>query len=107
MKPREIKIIEHPDGKLAPEDGAVTTLKHGDTVIFTAEAGASSPQIEFHGHSPFRGKVIYQEPMTVDATHDTGNPAANKFRYDCKFVKNGVARESLGGGVIEIASGSD
>ena len=102
-KKHELEITEQPNGKLAPKTGRRTTVKKGDTVVFSAERGAGPPMdIDFRGRSPFGEKVEYMKTVAVTADHVPNGD--NVYPYDCSFRKNGIDMSSEGGGDIEILS---
>jgi hypothetical protein len=103
MAEHKLEIAEQANGKLAPTTGRRKGVRTGDMVTITPEKGATKLHIEFPGPSPFEGKVRYNDPMKVVATHTKGGgESANVFTYNCRFEKNGRPFESDGGGDIEI-----
>jgi hypothetical protein len=112
MPAKQLKIIKKPNGGIEPETGKKSNFKKGESVMFTAQPGASGVSITFLDRSPFGSDnlvVNYGQELEIKADFDQSPTARNSYPYKCVLKIDGVEQVGLpdagAGGEIIIVQG--
>jgi hypothetical protein len=108
--PTTIQIVRLPNGKLQPATGPRNKVKPGESVTFTAGAGAQGLVIEFSGASPFgdspaHRKFTYGVTQTIQKPFDEAPGASNVYVYVCKGAADAAPTNPGDGGEVEVVRG--